>query len=513
MKGLKTFLLSLLVLTAMLSACGRRELPCLAVLAECDRMVVARPHEVVDRLDALDSTVLTSCADSALYELLYREAMRRLGITFTRDTFIRRSAYYFDAVGDDDHYARALLQWGLALYDARRYVASAHKLKEAEYAAARLHSAELDYRIAAALGEVNRVTGCSDLMLVCLRRALASARQSGSADNEGAALNALALAWHQASQTDSFALTVRHIQKVLPRVSRDQSAPLVSTVALGWLEQGDTARAEQLLSDNCDTDPDRRASLYLGDVYAAKHLMPQAVSCWYDAADSFDHDIHRTALQRLADAAAERSDLTSALYLSQQLNQVYARAVTAEETAQVSDVQVRFDQEMAQAHNLRAWTVGGMVGVLVLGALLALWGYDRRKVHRLRRDIAKYQADQTKPVQWDKADTLLSAPEVQRLHETAAKGQVADNALWNDLHRFLSAHDAHLSALLADHPSLAWGEVNVIMLIRLRFAPSEMAALTGVSSQNVTNLRVRLLRKMFGEKGGARDFDARIRLL
>lgn len=350
-------------------------------------------------------------------------------------------------------------------------------------------------------------------MLEDVRKALASARQSGSADNEGVALNAMALAWRQTENSDSFALAVRRIQEILPRVSREQSAPLVSTVALGLLEQGDTVKAEQLLTDNCDKDPDRRASLYLGDVYAAKHQKLQAVSCWYDAADSFDHEIHRTALQRLAEAAAVRSDLTSALYLSQQLNDVYARAVTAEETAQVADVQVRFDQEATQQQPRHIWVMGVLVGVLVLGVLLVLWGYDRRKVRRLRRDIAKYQNDQAKPVQWDKADTLLSAPEVQRLHEAAAKGQMADRALWNDVHRFLGAHDPHLSALLADHPTLAWSEVNLIMLIRLRFAPSEMATLTGVSSQNVTNLRVRLLRKMFGEKGGARDFDARIRLL
>ncbi len=512
MKGLQTFLLSLLVSVSMLCACGRHE-PCLAVLTECDSMVTVRPHEVIDRLDALDSTVLKTRGDSAMYELLYREAMRRLGITFTRDTFIQRSAYYFEALGDDNHYARTLLQWGLALYDARRYVASARKLKEAEAIAGRLHSPELDYRIAAALGEVNRVTGCSDLMLEDVRKALASARQSGSADNEGVALNAMALAWRQTENSDSFALAVRRIQEILPRVSREQSAPLVSTVALGLLEQGDTVKAERLLTDNCDKDPDRRASLYLGDVYAAKHQKLQAVSCWYDAADSFDHDIHRTALQRLAEAAAVRSDLTSALYLSQQLNDVYARAVTAEETAQVADVQVRFDQEAAQQQTRHTWVVGVLVGVLVLGVLLVLWGYDRRKVRRLRRDIAKYQNDQAKPVQWDKADTLLSAPEVQHLHEAAAKGQMADRALWNDVHRFLGAHDPHLSALLADHPTLAWSEVNLIMLIRLRFAPSEMATLTGFSSQNVTNLRVRLLRKMFGEKGGARDFDARIRLL
>lgn len=512
MKGIPAFLLSLLVLTTVLCACGRHE-PCLAVLAECDSMVDVRPHEVVDRLDALDSTSLTSRGDSALYELLYREALRRLGITFTRDTFIRCSADWFASAGDDAHHARALLQWGLSLYDARRYVASVSKLKEAEYAAAPLHIPDLDYRIAAALGEVNRVTGCSDLMLSCARRALVYARQSGRVENEGAALNALALAWRQADRKDSFALAVQHIQAILPRMSSDRSAPLISTVALGLLEQGDTVKAVQMLADNSISDPDRRASLYLGDVYAAQNRMTQAVACWYDAADSFDHDVHRIALQRLTDAAAQRSDLTSALYLSQQLNGVYAKAITAEETAQVSDVQVRFNQETAHKHTRRIWIICGIIGVLVFGVLLVLWGYDRRKVGRLRRDIAKYQNDRTKPIQWNKADSLLSAPEVQHLHETAAKGQEADHAMWNDLHRFLSANDPHLSALLADHPTLAWGEVNIIMLIRLRFAPSEMAVLTGASSQSVTNLRVRLLRKMFGEKGGARDFDARIRLL
>ena len=45
----------------------------------------------------------------------------------------------------------------------------------------------------------------------------------------------------------------------------------------------------------------------------------------------------------------------------------------------------------------------------------------------------------------------------------------------------------------------------------MRFQPSEIAVLVGASPQTVTNSRTRLLGKIFGEKGGARDFDRRIR--
>ena len=56
-------------------------------------------------------------------------------------------------------------------------------------------------------------------------------------------------------------------------------------------------------------------------------------------------------------------------------------------------------------------------------------------------------------------------------------------------------------------------EMHLCMLIKLRFIPSEMAILTNSSPQTVTNMRVRLLEKIFCEKGGARDLDRRIREL
>ena len=39
---------------------------------------------------------------------------------------------------------------------------------------------------------------------------------------------------------------------------------------------------------------------------------------------------------------------------------------------------------------------------------------------------------------------------------------------------------------------------------------SEIAILVASSPQSITNLRVRLLQKLFNETGGAKDFDQRI---
>jgi hypothetical protein len=57
---------------------------------------------------------------------------------------------------------------------------------------------------------------------------------------------------------------------------------------------------------------------------------------------------------------------------------------------------------------------------------------------------------------------------------------------------------------------LSTKEQAVCLLIRQHFQPSEIAILVASSPQSITNLRVRLLQKLFNEAGGAKDFDQRI---
>ena len=108
---------------------------------------------------------------------------------------------------------------------------------------------------------------------------------------------------------------------------------------------------------------------------------------------------------------------------------------------------------------------------------------------------------------------LLNADAVISLHRIASKGQSANEVNWQKLTQLISERDKNIAIALRGNLELSEREQHVIMLIRLRFIPSEISVLMDVSAQNVTNMRQRLMQKMFGDNGGARDFDRRIREL
>ena len=93
---------------------------------------------------------------------------------------------------------------------------------------------------------------------------------------------------------------------------------------------------------------------------------------------------------------------------------------------------------------------------------------------------------------------------VARLHATANKGRVAADDDMNALAQHSYALNPNLQLLLAP---LSVKEQNICLLIRHNFQPTEIASLTISSPQTITNTRVRLLKKLFSETGGAKDFD------
>ena len=97
---------------------------------------------------------------------------------------------------------------------------------------------------------------------------------------------------------------------------------------------------------------------------------------------------------------------------------------------------------------------------------------------------------------------------IARLHASANKGRVADDEDVNSLAQFSYALSPALQVLLS---VLTTKEQTVCLLIRHNFLPTEIATLTISTPQSITNTRVRLLKKLFGQTGGAKDFDAAIK--
>ena len=97
---------------------------------------------------------------------------------------------------------------------------------------------------------------------------------------------------------------------------------------------------------------------------------------------------------------------------------------------------------------------------------------------------------------------------VSRLHTTANKGRAADDDDINALAQLSYANSPKLRELLTE---LNAKEQTVCLLTVHSFLPTEIAALTISTPQAVTNTRVRLLKKLFQQTGGAKDFDMAIK--
>ena len=112
---------------------------------------------------------------------------------------------------------------------------------------------------------------------------------------------------------------------------------------------------------------------------------------------------------------------------------------------------------------------------------------------------------------WEMEETLLSTDIVIKFHDMAAKGQKAGMAEWNTLRGFVNVFMPNfIKALSEKNEKINLKETNLCILIRLQFIPSEIATLMDSSAQSLSNLRVRLLHKMFKMEGTAKDFNEQI---
>ena len=68
-----------------------------------------------------------------------------------------------------------------------------------------------------------------------------------------------------------------------------------------------------------------------------------------------------------------------------------------------------------------------------------------------------------------------------------------------------------MSKILVDIEGIKQQEQLVCVLLRLNFSLGEIASLLDMSSQRLTNMRSRMIKRMTGKKGPARKFDAYIK--
>ena len=110
-------------------------------------------------------------------------------------------------------------------------------------------------------------------------------------------------------------------------------------------------------------------------------------------------------------------------------------------------------------------------------------------------------------------ERLSKAPIVKRLKEyvNANPYQKASQADFAELRNLLNEELPHFyTTLNTPHYTLSEIEYDVSMLLRVRFSPMDIHKLTGMSPGYVSNMRSRLLLRVYGVDGSPADYDKRI---
>ena len=134
--------------------------------------------------------------------------------------------------------------------------------------------------------------------------------------------------------------------------------------------------------------------------------------------------------------------------------------------------------------------------------------YDllQQELEGLRQNMATVSATRNKESQ-----KMMEAAAVERLRELIAAGGHPSDEEWKELSKVFEEYDNGFSKWLADQSGkLNRREMRLCMLSRLHFQPSEAAVLLVTTRQNVTNMRSRMMPKVFGDEGSAADFGLRI---
>ena len=110
-------------------------------------------------------------------------------------------------------------------------------------------------------------------------------------------------------------------------------------------------------------------------------------------------------------------------------------------------------------------------------------------------------------------ERLSKAPIVKRLKEYVNSNpyQKASQADFAELRSLLNEELPHFyTTLNTPHYTLSEIEYDVSMLLRVRFSPMDIHRLTGMSPGYVSNMRSRLLLRVYGVDGSPADYDKRI---
>lgn len=165
-----------------------------------------------------------------------------------------------------------------------------------------------------------------------------------------------------------------------------------------------------------------------------------------------------------------------------------------------------------------------LAGVLAVAGLAVMWilaSMFRLQRHKkqVEEQLQQLQEEQELRPQAirdaiQKAENeFLSSEFLISLHQRIAAGEKIESSEWEELGRKMRPIYTDFFHRLPGLCKMSVTEYRVCVLIRLHFSPKEIADVLCKDSTTISSIRSRLYKKVFGKKGGSKEWDDFIRTL
>ena len=489
------------------------------LLTQAEKIVFTQPDSVVGMLSPSWNDTAMNEADRALFGLLYTEAIHRSGLFIGTDSLINSSKEYFERQGDDKHLARSLLHYGIILYHQQKTREAILSIKQAEQMASGLHEPAFDWYLFSVLGDVNDNVGDYTTTLRYYKQALKAAQQVDNKQWTVQTLNNIASTFDVLGEKDSLKYYLEQAKPLADSIEGDVRANYLVNNASYLMKTGKTDDAKHFLTESMKISPTDRGDKLLADIYVQEGDTASAMLQWYRLTTSLSPDVSIQSYQLLIEHLNLLGDTENAAIYSQRLNEVYRGLYDRRDAAGIVDMMTQFDEQIKERRQYRTviTLLGAIIFLMIISALLA-W-YSRRRIDRLNARFVESQQQyhltrseltqiRRQKEREQRENSLQMKEIVSHLHASANKGKPVADEDANELAQLSYAQNPRLRELLS---SLNSKEQLVCLLTIQNFLPTEIATLTISTPQAITNTRVRLLKKLFGVTGGAKDFDNAIK--
>lgn len=489
------------------------------LLTKADQMVFTQPDSVVRMLAPCWNDTVMSETDRALFGLLYTEAIHRSGLYIGDDSLISASRKYFEQQGDNEHLARALLHHGIVLYHQQKTREAILSMKRSEQMAGSLHEPAFDWFLYSVLGDVTDNVGDYITTLRYYKQALYAARQADNKQWALQTLNNIATTFDVLGEKDSLKNYLEQAKPLVGSSRGDVRANYLVNNASYLMKTGKIDEAKHFLFESMQISPTDRGCKLLADIYVQEGDTASAMLQWYKLTTSLSPDVAIRSYRLLIEHLTLMGDMKNAGEYSRRLNEVYRSLYEHNDAAGIINMMSQFDEQLKERSQYRTVIalLAAIIFLMIISALF-VW-YSRRRIDKLNARFAESQqqfnltrselTQMRRLKEREQRENSMQMKEtVSRLHASANKGKPVADEDANELAQLSYAQNPKLRELLS---TLNSKEQMVCLLTIHNFLPSEIATLTISTPQAITNTRVRLLKKLFGETGGAKDFDNAIK--